>query len=256
VRSAAVRMLSRAAIRSRRIVASRRTTASPRTGYLKLLAIETSTEQLSLAYAHDGAVHAIDEVVGNRHAELVLPRIERLLAQAGAGIRSLDAIAFGAGPGAFTGLRIACGVAQGLALARSLPVLGIGSLEALAEDSGAERVIACIDARMGEVYHAAYRHTPGGWEVLNAPELVRPDDLSVPDDEGWVGCGSGFRVHGAALARRCGRHLARVDSGALPRASAMLRLALPRFAQGLGKDPAEAAPLYVRDKVALKIHER
>jgi tRNA threonylcarbamoyladenosine biosynthesis protein TsaB len=223
---------------------------------LNVLAIETSAETLSLAFAHAGAVNALDEVVGNRHAELLLPRIERLLVEAGAGIRSLDAIAFGAGPGAFTGVRIACGVAQGLALARNLPVIGIGSLEALAEDSGAERVIACIDARMGEVYHAAYRRTQNGWEALNAPELVRPEELTVPDDDGWVGCGSGFRVHGDALARRCGRHLARAVADALPRASAMLRLALPRFAAGEGKDPAEAVPLYVRDKVALKIHER
>jgi tRNA threonylcarbamoyladenosine biosynthesis protein TsaB len=223
---------------------------------LNILAIETSTERLSLAFAHARVMNAFDEVVGNRHAELVLPCIERLLEDAGAGIRSLDAVAFGAGPGAFTGLRIACGVAQGLALARGLPVLGIGSLEARAEDSGAERVIACIDARMGEVYHAAYRRAQNGWEALNAPELVRPEELPVPDDDGWVGCGSGFRVHGEALVRRCGRHLARVDVDALPRASAMLRLALPRFAAGEGKDPAEAVPLYVRDKVALKIHER
>jgi tRNA threonylcarbamoyladenosine biosynthesis protein TsaB len=227
-----------------------------RASHLNILAIETSTERLSLAFAHAGVVYASDEVVGNRHAELVLPRIECLLEEAGAGIRSLEAVAFGAGPGAFTGLRIACGVAQGLALARSLRVLGIGSLEALAEDAGAERVIACIDARMGEVYHAAFRRTRDGWEALNAPELVRPDELPVPEDEGWVGCGSGFRVHGEALARRCGRHLARMDADALPRASAILRLALPRFAAGEGKDPAEAVPLYVRDKVALKIHER
>jgi tRNA threonylcarbamoyladenosine biosynthesis protein TsaB len=223
---------------------------------LNVLAVETSSEQLSLALAHAGSVHTFDRIVGNRHAELVLPEIELLLASAGAAIDTLDAVVFGAGPGAFTGLRIACGVAQGLAFARNLPVLGVGTLEALAEDSGADRVIACIDARMGEIYHSAYRRTARGWEALNAPELVLPQELPVPDDGGWVGCGSGFRTHGAALALRCGRHLARVDPDALPRASAMLRLALPRLAAGEGKDPAEAVPLYVREKVALKIHER
>ncbi len=201
-------------------------------------------------------MRTFDRIVGQRHAELVLPEIERLLEAAGGNVAALDAIVFGAGPGAFTGLRIACGVAQGLALPRSLPVLGVGTLEALAEDSGADRVIACIDARMGEIYHAAYRRTARGWEALNAPELVLPEDMPVPDDGGWVGCGSGFRAHSAALAQRCGQRLARVVPDALPRASAMLRLAIPRLVAGGGKDPAEAVPLYVRDKVALKTHER
>ena len=223
---------------------------------MSVLAIESSSDQLSLALAHAGKLYAYDEIVGNRHAELVLPHIERLLGQAGLSTRSLTALVYGAGPGAFTGLRIACGVAQGLALARNLPVLGIGTLEALAEDAGADRVIACIDARMGEVYHASYRRTGASWEALNAPELVSPEALPVPEDGGWVGCGSGFRAHGEALARRCGAHLARVVPDALPRASAMLRLALPRLATGEGRDPAEAVPLYVRDRVALKIHER
>ncbi len=220
------------------------------------LAIETSSDQLSLALAYAGSLRSVDRIVGNRHAELVLPEIERLLEEAGANIASLDAIVFGAGPGAFTGLRIACGVAQGLALARGLPVLGVGTLEALAEDASAERVIACIDARMGEIYHAAYRRGAQGWEALNAPELVAPEELPVPDDGGWVGCGSGFRAHGAALARRCGARLVRTLPEALPRASAMLRLALPRLAAGEGRDPAEAVPLYVREKVALKTNER
>jgi tRNA threonylcarbamoyladenosine biosynthesis protein TsaB len=223
---------------------------------VNVLSIETSSDQLSLALAYAGSMHTFDQIVGNRHAELILPEIERLLQAAGAGIEALDAVVFGAGPGAFTGLRIACGVAQGLALPRGLPVLGVGTLEALAEDSGAARVIACIDARMGEIYHATYRRAGNAWEALNAPELIAPGELPVPDDDGWVGCGSGFRAHGAVLAQRCGGRLVRVDSDALPHASAMLRLALPRFAAGEGKDPAEAVPLYVRDKVALKIHER
>ncbi|MCG6876090.1 MAG: tRNA (adenosine(37)-N6)-threonylcarbamoyltransferase complex dimerization subunit type 1 TsaB [Betaproteobacteria bacterium] len=223
---------------------------------MNVLAIETSSDQLSLALAYSGSVRSFDQVVGNRHAELVLPEIERLLEETGTRIDSLDAVVYGAGPGAFTGLRIACGVAQGLALARGLPVLGVGTLEALAEASGADRVIACIDARMGEIYHAAYQRAGRTWTSLNSPELVRPDELRVPDGGGWVGCGSGFRVHGAALGRRLGARLVRADPDALPRASAMLRLALPRIAAGEGQDPAEAVPLYVRDRVALKIQER
>lgn len=223
---------------------------------MAVLAIETSTEHLSLAVARAGEILESTEAVGQRHAELVLPEIGRLLASAGIGLDALTAIAFGAGPGAFTGLRIACGVAQGLALARGLPVLGIGTLAALAEQCGAERVVACLDARMGEVYHAAYRRGAGGWIEASAPALARPADVPVPEDAGWVGCGSGFRAHGAALARRLAGRLARTEPDAVPRASAILRLALPRLAAGEGGDPAGAVPIYVRDKVALKTYER
>ncbi|MCZ7564458.1 MAG: tRNA (adenosine(37)-N6)-threonylcarbamoyltransferase complex dimerization subunit type 1 TsaB [Burkholderiales bacterium] len=223
---------------------------------MTVLAIESSTEHLSLAVARDGGVLESHQPVGQRHAELILPAIVRLLGEANTAIPGLTAIAFGAGPGSFTGLRIACGVAQGLALARGLPVLGVGTLEALAETSGDERVIACLDARMGEVYHAAYRRGAGRWIEASAPALLRPADVPLPEGDGWLGCGSGFLAHADALAAKLGGRLARVEPAAVPRASAILRLALPRFAAGAGRDPAEAVPLYVRDKVALKTHER
>jgi len=223
---------------------------------LTVLAIETSTEHLSLAVARGDEMLESTQWIGQRHAELILPEIGRLLAAAGSGIDALTAVVFGSGPGSFTGLRIACGVAQGLAFARGLPVLGIGTLEALAEQSGAERVVACLDARMSEVYHAAYRRRPGGWVEASAPALVRPADVPVPEEGDWVGCGSGFRLHRDALGRRLGARLVRVEPDAVPLASAMLRLALPRLAAGEGRDPAEAVPTYVRDKVALKTHER
>lgn len=223
---------------------------------MTILAIETSTEHLSLAVARGDEILESTQAIGQRHAELILPEIGRLLAAAGSGIESLTAVVFGAGPGSFTGLRIACGVAQGLALARGLSVLGIGTLEALAEQSGADQVIACLDARMGEVYHAAYRRRRGGWTEASPPALARPADVPLPAGDGWVGCGSGFRVHGEALAQRLGERLARTAPEAVPVASAILRLALPRLAAGEGTDPAEAVPIYVRDKVALKTHER
>ncbi len=209
---------------------------------MTVLAIETSTEHLSLAVTRGAGILEWTQAIGQRHAELILPEIGRLLARAGSGIASLTAIAFGAGPGSFTGLRIACGVAQGLALARGLPVLGVGTLAALAEQSGAECVIACLDARMGEVYHAAYRRHSGGWMEVSPPALARPAEIPVPEERGWVGCGSGFRVHGDALARRLGDRLARTAPDAVPLASAILRLALPRLAAGEGGDPAEAVP--------------
>src|SRR3954469_21692554 len=147
---------------------------------MNLLAIETSTEFCSLALGRGGEVRSAHFNAGQRHAELILGSIERLLADAGLKLSDLDGIAYGMGPGAFTGLRIACGVTQGLALARGLPVVGVGTLEALAEEfaskqggnGGIRKIIACLDARMGEVYHAAYRRSgpdsdPGAWETIS-----------------------------------------------------------------------------------------
>jgi tRNA threonylcarbamoyladenosine biosynthesis protein TsaB len=223
---------------------------------VNLIALETSTEYCSLAVSRGALVYERRIHAGQRHSELVLPALRELLQQAGLELQFIEGIAFGAGPGSFTGLRIACGIAQGLALARNLPVAGIGTLVALAEDCGADKAIACLDARMGEVYHGAYRKSGGLWSEMHAPALYKPD--AVPQVEGgdWTACGSGFRAHGAALARRYNGRISRTDAGAIPTAAAMLRLAREVFAAGRGVDAAAAAPLYVRDKVALKTSER
>src|SRR5262245_65854487 len=128
---------------------------------MKLLAIETATERLSLAASVAGVVHERTLDAGQRHAELVLGEIDALLSAAGLRIGDLDGIAYGAGPGSFTGLRIACGVAQGLAAARALPVIGVSTLAAIAEAAAATRVVACLDARMGEGYHATSERQHG-----------------------------------------------------------------------------------------------
>lgn len=174
--------------------------------------------------------------------------LQALLAEAGLRAAQLDAVAFGAGPGAFTGLRIACGLAQGLALARGLPVLGVSSFEAIAEESGAARVAVCIDARMREVYHAALERTAGGaWKETVSGRCVPPQDVPVPAGTGWVGCGSGFAAYpglleGSVLAIRPEVH---------PSALAVATLAAPRLVAGEGVDAALALPVYLRDKVAL-----
>src|SRR5512140_878287 len=158
---------------------------------VNLVALETSTEYCSLAVTRGARVYARSFHAGQKHSELALPVLGELLQQAGLAMQAIEGVAYGAGPGSFTGLRIACGIAQGLALARSLPVAGIGTLLALAEDCGADRVIACLDARMGEVYHAAYVKSSADWIEMHAPGLYRPD--AVPQVEGadWMGCGSG-----------------------------------------------------------------
>ena len=223
---------------------------------MNLLALETSTDRLSLALCTQASEYAYDAVVGQRHAELILAEVEALLRQAGIAVRELHGIVYGEGPGAFTGLRIACGVAQGLALALGVPVLGVGTLEAVAEASGHARVVACIDARMGEVYHAAYEKGEGEWVAITLPGLCAPEALPLPEGGGWAGCGNGFAAYGDALRARLGERLAAVHADVYPQARAMLRLARPRFERGEGRPAAQAVPVYLRDKVALKISER
>lgn len=223
---------------------------------MNLLALETSTDRLSLALCVDAQVYAYDEAVGQRHAELILSQVDLLLAQAGIAARDLDGIVYGEGPGAFTGLRIACGVAQGLALALDVPVLGVGTLAAIAEASGETRVVACIDARMGEVYHAAYEQRQGVWATVMPPGLYAPEAVPVPATPGWIGCGNGFAAYAQSLEARLGDRLERTRPDVFPDARAMLRLAGPRFAAGEGLPAASAAPVYLRDKVALKTSER
>jgi tRNA threonylcarbamoyladenosine biosynthesis protein TsaB len=174
--------------------------------------------------------------------------LEALLIESNMQMDQLEAVAFGAGPGSFTGLRIACGLAQGLAFARGLPVIGISSFAAIAEESGAARVVACIDARMREVYYAALEKRGTDWVEAIPAQCVAPQEVKAPG-EGWIGCGSGFAVYGSL-------GFSRVLPEVHPSALAVARLAAPRFAAGEGIDAALAAPRYVRDKVALTMQEQ
>ena len=216
---------------------------------MKFAAFETSTEWCSVALWRDGELSAIEQRAANRHGELALPMLARLLAAAGLKAADLEAIAFGAGPGSFTGLRIACGIAQGLAFARGLPVLGVSSLEAMAEECGAPRVVACLDARMGEVYYSALEKRGARWAELVPAQCVAPAAAPRPPGEGWVGCGNGFAAYGTMGLRS-------VYPEIHPGAAAVARLAAPRLAAGEGMDAARAAPNYLRDKVALTTEER
>ncbi len=223
---------------------------------LNLLALDASTEYCSVALLCDGALTFHEEHAVQRHSELILPMVEDLLADSGLALAQLDGIAFGAGPGSFTGLRIACGVAQGLAFGAGLPVVPVGTLVALAQETGAQKVIACLDARMGEIYHAAYRREPAGWTEIVAPDVSPAQSAPVLDGDGWFGCGNGFAVYADALAKRYGRQLDGIAAGLHPHARSIARLALPVLAAGGGLPAERAAPLYVRDKVALKMHEQ
>jgi tRNA threonylcarbamoyladenosine biosynthesis protein TsaB len=223
---------------------------------MKILAIETSTELCSAALWRDGGVDAREVAAGQRNSELLLPMVDALLAELGVTVRDLDGIAFGAGPGAFTGVRIACGVAQGMAFGLDLPVMGIGTLLALAQAAGAPRVVCCLDARMGEVYHAAYEISGEDWREMHAPGLYKPS--AVPDlpDGRWTGCGSGFAAFRGALETRYAGRLERVSENLTPHAREIAILAARQLARGAGGDAALASPLYVRNKVALRVSER
>ena len=208
--------------------------------------LETSTEWCSVALHVDGEVRAVERRAGQRHSQLALPMLKALLESLRLEIASLEAFVFGAGPGSFTGLRIACGLAQGLSLGRGVPLLGVSSLEAIAEESGAPRVVACLDARMREVYYAALEKDARGWREVIGAQCIAPAAAPRPPGEGWIGCGSGFAP--SDLAQRLG--LSKVFPETHPTASAIARLAAPRLARGEGVDAAAAAPRYLRDKVA------
>jgi tRNA threonylcarbamoyladenosine biosynthesis protein TsaB len=223
---------------------------------MNLLAIETSTEYCSVALWQEGALSERCEPVGQKHSEVLLAMLDALLKDAGIGIKQIEGIAFGKGPGSFTGVRIACGVAQGLALGAGVDVVGVCTLQALAEASGKDKVIAAIDARMGELYLAAYERRNGAWTTQVEPCLCKADDAPAVVGVGWFGAGSGFAVGGDALQAHYAGRLAGVDMSAVPQAGAVARLATLEFASGNAVDAALALPLYLRDKVALKTSER
>ncbi|MDR2195197.1 MAG: tRNA (adenosine(37)-N6)-threonylcarbamoyltransferase complex dimerization subunit type 1 TsaB [Gallionellaceae bacterium] len=223
---------------------------------MNILALETSTEYCSVALWCDGVTHAFFEPVGQRHSMLLMPMLDTLLLTTNHTLQDIDGIAFGAGPGSFTGVRIACGAAQGLALGANLPVAGICTLQALAQAARHDKVIAALDARMGEVYFAAYEKSDGAWRVVCEPGLYAPRDVPPVSGDGWVCAGSGFLTHGAELRAAYAGQFADVDEHAVPHASAVAELAAPLFAAGLGQDAADAQPIYLRDKVALKTSER
>ncbi len=223
---------------------------------MKILALDTSTEYCSLALWLDGEILGRQVLAGQRHSELILPLLQEMLAEAGLTLTQLDGIAFGAGPGSFTGLRIACGVAQGLAFSANLPVVGICTLEALAQQTGDGSVIAALDARIGEIYHAAYTKTVNGWRTVSEPALCLPQQAPLLPGDDWTGCGSGFAIYDEALRSRYHGCVSHIAGNLSPHAREVAQLAAPRFAMGLGIDPADAAPLYIRNKVALKESER
>ena len=223
---------------------------------MKILALDTSTEYCSVALWRDGTVDAREAHAGQRHSELLIPMVDELLGRHGIEVRDLDGIAFGEGPGSFTGLRIGCGVTQGLAFGAGLRVVGVSTLLALAEAARTERAVCCLDARMGEIYHAAYARSGASWQAVHAPSLCAPADAPPLPAGSWTGCGSGFGAHRAALERRYDGRLSAIMPEVFPHARDIARLAAGEFEAGRAVAAEQAVPVYLRDRVALKTDER
>jgi tRNA threonylcarbamoyladenosine biosynthesis protein TsaB len=220
---------------------------------LNLLAFDTSTESLSIAVQRGAAPPLLHEGAGGAQASAsLIPTIQGLMERAGVRLQELDAIVFGRGPGSFTGLRTACSVAQGLAFGAGTPVLPVDTLLAVAEEaraaSGFERVVAVLDARMDEVYSAAYLHENGCWRQDGDFALGPPESVNLPAS--WAMAGNAFAAYGDRLPAGGPRAVA------LPTAAALLRLAPALMAAGLAVPAAQALPLYIRDKVAQTTAER
>jgi tRNA threonylcarbamoyladenosine biosynthesis protein TsaB len=224
---------------------------------MRILALDTSTEWCSVAVGSAGAWLERSEHVGQAHSERLLPMVAAALAAAQWSPADLEGIAFGSGPGSFTGIRIGCAVAQGLALALDRPALPVPTLEAIAVADGSDAVLCCLDARMREVYVAAYRRIDGRLDEALAPAVLSPAKVRLPEGASgsvrWSAAGPGFAAY-PDLAPRLG--LLRVNAAALPTATAIATLALPRLAAGGGVPAADALPLYVRHRVALTTAER
>ena len=235
-----------------------------------ILAIETSSELASCALLNSAAgadAIAVSTVITREtsgvrtHSQSVLPMVQALLLEAGVTLADCDAIAFGAGPGSFTGVRTACGVAQGLAFGARKPVLPLVTLEAMAEAcrarTGATEVLAVLDARMGEVYWAQYRWN-GEWQIVREPALCAPGDVAPEPVAGLVACGNGFAAYPGAFAAQdwaAGAHAAGLVD-LLPHAREFAVLGVAALAAGRAVPADEAQPLYLRNKVAYTSAER
>ena len=221
---------------------------------MKLLAIDTSTEACSAALLVSDEIIERYEVAPRMHAELILPMVDSLMSEAGLAFSQLDALAFGRGPGSFTGLRIAAGVTQGIAFGADLPVVPVSSLAALAQrayaELGIDKVMSGFDARMQEVYWSMYRPDADGLVRIVGEEVVcKPDQVPLPDDSGWSGIGSAWRVYGDELQQRLQYRVDNWYGDHYPHAQDIAALGKDLYRQDKAVSAEHAVPVYLRDKV-------
>lgn len=221
---------------------------------MKILALDTATDACSAALLINDQIKQRLQIAPRRHAELILPMVKELLEEADCGLQQLDAIAYGAGPGSFMGVRIATATAQGLAFAAELPVVVISTLRALAQTAyqqhDATRVIPAWDARMQEVYWGAYQLKQGIMQSVLEDSLDRPNQITLPalDQGQWAACGNAWQVYQQELQQP----LQSIDSVLMdlyPEASAVVRLAVEAYREGRAVAADKAEPVYLRNKV-------
>jgi tRNA threonylcarbamoyladenosine biosynthesis protein TsaB len=222
---------------------------------MKLLALDTSTDACSCALYLDGEIQERSVLAPRQHTSLILPMADELLAEAGLKPTQLEGLAFGCGPGSFTGLRIASGVIQGIAYGADIPVAPISTLAALAQaaylEFGHHKILAAIDARMKEVYFGCYTlDNKSAIMQCQGPEIVcAPAQVEVPSGEQWYGVGNGWAVYAAQLVAKLGEQIQNYQGDQYPQAKAMIPLALAAFQQGQIVNAEQALPVYLRNKV-------
>jgi tRNA threonylcarbamoyladenosine biosynthesis protein TsaB len=225
---------------------------------MKILAIDTATEACSAALYDGGEINQQYIVAPRQHSHIILPMIEQLLAEAGIRVSGLDAVAFGRGPGSFMGVRIAAGVTQGIAFAWDLPVVPVSTLAAIAQtaysETGATSVLSAIDARMNEVYWAAYRLSDDGrMHLVGEESVIAPEQVAKPTEDDWTGAGSGWSAYGEILKAAIGPGvLSGQLNECLPSAESVVKMAVADFEAGRYVAAAKAVPVYLRDNVAKK----
>ena len=227
---------------------------------MKLLAVETATEACSAALYIDGEIEERFQIAPRQHASLILPMMDSLIAEASIKLHDLDALAFGRGPGSFTGVRIATGVIHGVAFGLDLPVVPVSTLAAIAQDcfnkTEVDFCFTAMDARMKEIYWAEYQKGPDGVAELKGDETVGPVEQIRFSEVAGFGAGSGWKVYATELKAQLQSFVKGYDASYLPRASRIASLGAVGFTQGKAVPVEQAMPVYLRDKVAKKESER
>lgn len=224
----------------------------PSVKQMKLLAIDAATEGCSVALSVDGDILTRYIVTPRGHSQRLLGMVDEVLTEAGIKLSNLDGLVFDRGPGSFTGVRISTSVCQGLAFGADLPVVAVSSLAALAQGAlrthGTDKVLAAIDARMGEIYAGWYQQTKGIMQPIQAEWIGKADQL--PDlGHDWFGAGTGWGTYQIELSQHTADSASDPDNEALPHAQDLLALAIPEFESGKVLKPEQALPTYLRNQV-------
>lgn len=227
---------------------------------MTILALDTCTEMCSVALLTNTMLFEKAQLTQRGHSDLVLGMLDTVLAEANCELSAIDCLAFGRGPGSFTGVRVGVGVAQGIAFARQLPVIPVSTLAAVAQraidEHDAKQIAVALDARMGEVYAAHFRVENGLAVACDDEQVCTPESFKPLDNSAWFAAGTGWREHQTVLEANFEGQLSAVDASLLPTAAAMVKLAQYEQQQGRSIPAEQAVPVYLRDNVAKKKGEQ